>query len=151
MKKEEVMEELGITSEKELKSKLVESQTDRISSSNDRESLKKSGVSFEELSKRLPVEGDRLFSEGGKLVKVYEDWKTRDGAPFQSLFCYAKIDDRATGWYLHSRPFGLICLLTLRTFEKVTVIDGERFVKDIRVLRPSSSNRGLVCEVLYEE
>lgn len=147
MKKTELMTELNC-SEKELEQELKESQSKHLKSSRDRDKTRRQ-CSFERLSKNLPPEGEVLESEERSIVKVYEDWKKRDdGKPSRILYCHAKIDSKATGWYLHSKEYGLKCMISLRSAHRV--IEGENgvFVQALKVIRQSNSGKSLVCEVV---
>ena len=147
MEKEELMKQLGLN-EEELSDRVQRSKDSSLESDAKRTEVKQGGVSFKELSEKYPGHGALLESKDGELVKVYEDWKEKDGEPIHLMLCNAVIDDDATGWYLHSRPFGMKCIISLRSQERVTEGEDGLYVKCLRVLRLSKTGKSLICEVV---
>ena len=147
MKKQALMMELNCT-EEELERKLASSQNKALNTSREKEETN-SLCSFDKLSKNLPDEGDLLQSEDGSLIRVYEDWKKNDsGDPSRFLFCHAKIDAKATGWYLHSAEYGLKCMISLKSSHRVLNEEKGLSTRTLLVIRRSKSGKSLVCEVM---
>ena len=109
------------------------------------------GLSFKELAAQLPCTGTLLRSEDGSSVKVFENWKSVEGKPFRTLYCQAKIDEEATGWYLHSEDFGLKCLIGIEYHGDVGEDDDGLYVNALRVIRETKSGRALICGVELED
>ena len=147
MDKTDILKELDC-SEEELSVKLKVSQQKTLNKSRERRKTKMI-CSFEELSKNIPEEGAILEGEERGIIRVFEDWKKQeDGSPSRILYCHAKIDSKATGWYLHSKDYGLKCMISLRSSHRILEGDSGIFVRTLRVLRKSNSGKSIICEAM---
>lgn len=103
---------------------------------------------FARLSKEHPKPGSVLVAKNGESVEVVEDWKNNEGRPVRILLVNAAIDLEATGWYLHSKSFGLKCLIMLRSHEQVSKDGKGLFVNKLSVVRETKSGTALLCDVI---
>jgi len=113
-----------------------------------KEALRREGVSFAEICRQFPEPGETIEHIDNERIRVFEDWKVNEGEPVRILFCNAAVDEDATGWYLHSKDYGLKCILSLRSHDLVLVEGDDLYVYEVRVLRKTRSGKALVCEVV---
>ena len=144
MDKETLAGEMGVTTA-ELDKRVARNQRRSLTQS---ERPRRNPEAFRELSENKPDEGEILEAGDQSSVSVFEDWKENEGEPVRLLIVNAAIDEGATGWFLHSKKFGLKCLIALHSHELVQEDEDGYFIDRVRVIRRTDKGSGLVVEAI---
>ena len=143
MKKEEVMQALKIDA-KELEKALKEGELKQLATIDSRKKFRDSGE-FQKLRSTPPVLGDVITSENGEVVTVFEDFRVKDNQPVRVLYCNAIVDETSKKWILHSRTFGLKCIISLSSHSKF--IKKPLEATQLKVVHVSTGGKSVICDV----
>lgn len=107
---------------------------------------------FYTLVKNIPQGGDIIRTIDNEPVRVYTDINPSGK---EVMFCYSKVDDDATGWYLHNDQMGLKVMIAPKSqdilYDKAMQSGTKEIsVLALRVIRQSRERNSVVAEVIGE-